>query len=322
MPSQEFEIIDAHIHFFKNVAQENQAFPIPGRRDRDRWGNPESITAYMDREGISKAVCLNLLPTEPMRESLMSKIPAEDREKDPEGVRAQVEKELVARLRRHNDWLLTVSRENPRLVAGIGIQKLLTPEEMVEEVERGAAEGAKTVKLLPGMYRHYPNDRAFWPMFEKCQEIGMPVTSDSGTLGGLSPDGVYYGEPTYFIDILESFPKLTLVMCHLASAFWDQRVEMAQNFPNLVFDMSGSFNHPLGAEGVREPIAARDAHRACAEEDAVRIIRKVGVERIMWGTDGPGIMARSRIEQVLRIDLTDEEKRMILAENAKRIYGI
>jgi len=322
MDSEEFEIIDAHIHLHRNVTQEKQSFPIPGRRDRDRWGNPESITAYMDREGISKGVCLNLFPTEPMRDLLMSKIPAEDREKDPEGVKAQVEKEMVSRLRRHNEWLLNVSRENPRIVAGIGIQKLLTPEEMVEEVETGAAKGAKTVKLLPGMFRHYPNDRAFWPMFEKCQEIGMPVTSDSGTLGGLSPEGVYYGEPIYFIEVLESFPKLTLVMCHLASAFWDQRVEMAQRFPNLVFDMSGSFNHPLGAQGVREPIAARDAHRACAEEDAIRIIRKVGVDRIMWGTDGPGIMARPGIEQVLRLELTDEEKRMILAENAKRIYGI
>ena len=149
----------------------------------------------------------------------------------------------------------------------------------------------------------------------------MPVVSDSGTLGELSPQGSYYGEPIYFVEVLESFPRLTLVMCHLASAFWDQRVEMAQRYPNLCFDMSGSFNLPLDAAS-RDPIIARDRHRACAEEDAVRIIRKVGAERIMWGTDGPAIMARSGIEQVLRLGLSDEEKRMILAENAKRIYGI
>jgi hypothetical protein len=322
MSSEEFEIIDAHVHLHRNVTQEKQSFFIPGRRDRDRWGNAESIIAYMDREGISKTVCLNLFPTEPMRDFLMSKIPAEDKEKDPESVKTQVEKELASRLRRHNEWLCAVSMENPRIVAGIGMQKLLTPEEMVEEVEAGAAQGAKTVKLLPGMFRHYPNDRAFWQLYEKCQEIGMPVTLDSGTLGELSPEGVYYGEPVNFVEVLESFPKLTVVMCHLASAFWDQRVEMAQRFSNLSFDMSGSFNRPPNGEWMLEPIIARDAHRACAEEDAVRIIRKVGVDRIMWGTDGPAVMARSGIEQVLRLDLTDEEKRKILAQNAKRIYEI
>lgn len=150
----------------------------------------------------------------------------------------------------------------------------------------------------------------------------MPVTPDSGTLGELSPEGGYYGEPVNFIEILESFPKLTMVMCHLASAFWDQRVEMAQRFPNLCFDISGNFNRPSGSGWGFEPIAARDAHRACAEEDAVRIIRKIGADRIMWGTDGPGLMARPGIEQVLRLDLTDDEKRKILSENAKRIYGI
>ncbi|MBA7646131.1 hypothetical protein ES703_53893 [subsurface metagenome] len=323
MNGEEFEIIDAHIHLHRNVAQEKQSFPIPGRRDRDRWGNPESIIAYMDREGISKVVSLNLFPTEPMRRFLLSRIPAEDREKDPEAAKQQVEKELATRLRRHNEWLCNVSKENPRIVAGIGLQKLLTPQEMVEEVELRASQGAKTVKLIPGMYKHYPNDHAFWPMYEKCQEIGMPITPDSGTLGAREPgENIYYGQPINFIEVLESFPRLTLVMCHLASAFWDERVEMAQRYPNLCFDISGSFNQPPGGERIREPLIARDAHRACAEEDAVRIMRKVGIERIVWGTDGPAAMARPRIEQILRLDLTDEEKRMILAENAKRIYKI
>ncbi len=134
----------------------------------------------------------------------------------------------------------------------------------------------------------------------------MLIASDSGTLGELSSQGSYYGEPTHFIEVLENFPGLKLVMCHLASAFWDDRVEMAQRYPNLLFDMSGSFNPPPETAS-RESIIARDRHRACAEEDTVRIIRKVGPERIMWGTDGPAIMARPGIEQVMRLDLTDEK---------------
>lgn len=318
----DFEIIDAHVHFSRNIEQERLNRAHPGRRDRDCWGNPESITPYMDREGISKIVCLNLFPTEPMRRFLLSKIPANLSGKELEAAKQQVEKEVGIRIMRHNEWLCQVSKENPRIVAGIGIQKLLTPEEMVKEVELRVAQGAKTVKLLPGLYHEFPNDHAFWPMYKRCEELGIAVTPDSGTLGfaplaGRYPGektGIYYGEPINWNEVLESFPKLTIAMCHFASAFWDERIEMAKRFPNLYFDISGGFNAP--------DFHARDGNRALAEEDAVRVMRKVGIERMMFGTDGPGPIFQPCVEQILRLDLTDEEKRMILAENAKRIYKI
>jgi predicted TIM-barrel fold metal-dependent hydrolase len=63
-------------------------------------------------------------------------------------------------------------------------------------------------------------------------------------------------------------------------------------------------------------------HRGLAEEDAVRIIRKIGVERIMFGSDGPALDRMPQLEQILRIPLNNQEKRMILSENAKRILHI
>lgn len=309
-----YEIIDAHVHLHRNITVEKQSFPIPGRRDRDRWGNVDSITSFMDREGISKIVALNLFPTEPMREALLAKLPADISQSEREEAEGQVEKELVARLRRHNEWLCGAAEQNPRLVPSVGIQKLLTPREMVEEVELRVARGARAVKLIPGMFNFYPNDRDFWPMYQRCQELGICVASDTGSVGTPDAKGRYYGEPGFFAEVLESFPKLKLVMCHLASAFWDERVAMAQRYPNLYFDISGSFNAP--------DIVARDGVRACPEADAVRIMRKVGVERIMFATDGPGIMLQPGLEQFLRLDLTEAEKRLILAENARRIYNI
>ncbi|MFC2005876.1 amidohydrolase family protein [Chloroflexota bacterium] len=310
----DYEIIDAHVHLHRDITREKQAVDVLGRRDRDRWGNPGSVFAYMDREGISKIVCLNLYPTEAMREVLLGKLPAGMHGKEREAAEEQIEKDLGGRLRRHNEWICNVGQQNPRIVPGIGMQKILTAQEMVGEVELRAGQGAKTVKLMPGMYLHYPNDHHFWPMYEKCQELGIAITSDTGAHGSFSPEGVNYGEPINFTEVLENFPRLTLVMAHLASAYWDERVEMAQRYPNLYFDVSGCFNAP--------DLVVRDGARAVAEVDAVRIIRKVGADRIMFGTDGPRRMAQPLIEQILRLNLTEEEKRMILAENAKRIYKI
>ena len=93
MNGNDYEIIDAHVHLHRNITMEKQSFPLPGRRDRDCWGNADSVIAYMDHEGVSKIVCLNLFPTEPMRSALLAKIPTGTSGKEREAAEEEVEKE-------------------------------------------------------------------------------------------------------------------------------------------------------------------------------------------------------------------------------------
>jgi len=313
----EYEIVDAHVHLYRDVATEKQALPIPGRRDSDRWGNADSVTDFMDREDVSHIVALNFFPTAVMRRVLQKKNAAISA--GGPGTAMDIDAELAAGLRRQNEWLCRLSQDNPRILAGIGVQKLLSPEELVEEVELRATQGARTVKMVPGWFHEYPNDRAFWPMYARCAELGLAITADTGSLGfgrhSAHPDEfnhICYGEPNHFIEVLDAFPTLIVVMAHLPSAFWDDRVDLARRFPNVMFDISGGFDAP--------GFHARDGHRAVAEEDAVRIMRKVGIERIMFGSDGPHVMLQPYLEQVLRLELTASERLLLLRDNARRIY--
>jgi predicted TIM-barrel fold metal-dependent hydrolase len=317
----ELELIDAHIHLHKDIEKERQALPLPGRRDRDRWGNADAITRHLDWEGVSYALSLNLFPTPVMRRALRAKIPPEVTGAERTAAEEAVEADLANRLRGQNAWLCSFSQQQPRVLAGIGIQKLLTPDEMVAEVELRVASGARAVKLIPGWYREFPHDRAYWPMYERCQELGIPVVSDTGTLGlgehGAYPDEINkicYGEPLAFEDVLASFPRLTLVMAHFASAYWDERVELALRYPNLSFDISGGFDAP--------GLKVRDGHRALHEHDAVRVMRRIGIERFMFGSDGPHVMVQPYVEQVLRLGLSTDELTLLLSGNARRIYAI
>jgi predicted TIM-barrel fold metal-dependent hydrolase len=316
---EDFRIVDAHVHLYRDIEKEKQARNIPGRRDRDRWGNADTVIPYMDREGVSHIVVVNFYPTGVMRRVLLRKLPDGLSEDDAQSARQDIERQLADGMRRQNDWLCKLSQQQPRIVAGIGVQKLLTPEELVAEVELRAAAGARAVKILPGWFHEYPNDRAFWPMYQRCAELGLTVVSDTGTIGlgrhqahPEEDNKICYGQPVHFTEVLQSFPDLTLVMAHFPSAFWDERLELARAFPNLMFDISGGFQG--------DGFAARDGHRAITESDAPRIMRKVGIERFMFGTDGPTVMIQPGLEQLLRLDLTDGEKQMILADNAHRIY--
>jgi predicted TIM-barrel fold metal-dependent hydrolase len=311
--STDLDIIDAHVHMYRSLGLEKQNVQDPGRRDRDRWGNPDAITAFMDREGISKIVCLPNFPTRQMRQTLVAQIPADRPAAELEAARTGVEDELRGRVRRQNEWLTQLATTNPRLVPAVGVQKLFSPAEMEEEVRLRASQGARTVKLLPGFYFEYPNDPAFWPMYRAAEELGLAITSDTGTLG-LQESGECYGEPVRFAAVLQSFPRLKIVMAHFPSAFWDERVELAQQFPNLYFDLSGSFDAPH--------MEVRDEHRALNIADAERVLRKVGVQRFMFGSDGPRFKFQPALEQILALRLSTDEKRAILADNARRIYGI
>jgi hypothetical protein len=325
----DFEIIDAHIHLARTVEEESNYWLFPGRRNCDRYGTPERAIESMDREGISKMAFMTLIPRQyrgPLAEKAkLIKLPERERREKEK----KISEQIGPIMREINAWGCEVGRRFPRLLPF----SCLAPElggakGMVEEVELRASQGAKGIKLHPGMFSFFPDDEEMWPAYEKCQELGLPVLADSGPWPAPhvlveypSPVAVPaqrelpdYAEPKNWARVAEAFPRLTIILAHLGSAWWDERVELAQKYPNIYFDTSQGFSAPD-----RIPYTP---HRGLAEEDAVRIFRKIGVDRIMFGTDFPAIAPQPQLEQILRLPLTSEEKRMILAENAKRILRI
>ena len=83
---------------------------------------------------------------------------------------------------------------------------------------------------------------------------------------------------------------------------------------NLWFDMSTGLvddHHPAGG------------HACMPVTQAVRAFRKVGVDRIMYGSDGrPGGDSLYGARQIQELPFTDDEKEQILSGNAKRFFNL
>jgi predicted TIM-barrel fold metal-dependent hydrolase len=127
--------------------------------------------------------------------------------------------------------------------------------------------------------------------------------------GGLFLSDKDYTRPINFIKVLESFPELTFVIAHLGAGFWDESIDMAKKYSNLYFDTSAAIH----GDDVQKPLS---------DEEAVTIIRKIGVEKIMFGSDFPWYHPGRSLKRILGIGLSEKEKRAILAENAVRIYNL
>ena len=86
-------------------------------------------------------------------------------------------------------------------------------------------------------------------------------------------------------------------------------IDLCSRYPNLYTDISGQLTN-LDEPGGRQ------------SGELVEFIRKIGVERVMWGTNFPmndPVLYSQRTE---KLPLALEEKELLGSRNAKRIIGI
>ena len=80
-----------------------------------------------------------------------------------------------------------------------------------------------------------------------------------------------------------------------------QAIQACQNCSNFFVETCSTFRTP----GVIEELVA-----------------EVGVDRVLYGSDMPLIDCRSQIGKIITADISDDAKRMILGENAKRLLRL
>ena len=179
---------------------------------------------------------------------------------------------------------------------------------MAAEVERCVREfDVKGIKLHPAEGHYFPADDRLWAVYEIAQEFGLVVLSHGG-VHMASPD-VTYTQPSNFAPVFERFPDLELVIAHLGHGFWDEAVELAKKYPRALFDTSAVIS---GVEHLK--VLSNDAF--------ADLIRKLGVDRVMFGSDYPWFSPAASLRHILQLPLKPDEREKILGENARHILGI
>ena len=302
------EIVNMHTHLCRDLQQEKQVYPHKGWPDDWYVGSPDRMIPNMNATGVSYIVTMNVMDTIAMVDARIRRARQQGAsEEEIAKARIDLKEDMRQRAREMNDWSIEAQNKEPRLVTYMMIDPILMGETTMEEFERCVALGAKGVKVHPDIYEHLPDHPLMMPIYERCQELGLGVLSDSRN--------GEFGQPNGWIPVLKTFPHLKFIMAHLCDEMWDDRIDLARQFPyNLWFDMSSGLvdeHHPAGGHG------------CMPTTQAVRVFRKVGTERIMYGSDGrPGGDALYGARQVQELPFTDAEKEAILAGNAKKFFGL
>ncbi len=168
-------------------------------------------------------------------------------------------------------------------------------EDMEADVNEILGLGLKGVKIHPDIQRVRLDDERMLKMYELC-EGRLPMLIHTG-------DNRYdYSNPNRMIPILDRYPELTVIGAHFGGwSIWEEATHALCGYERFYVDCSSSL-YAIGAEKAKELIMA------------------YGVEKVLFGTDYPMWEPEVELERFMAIDLTDEQRRDILYNNAARLF--
>jgi predicted TIM-barrel fold metal-dependent hydrolase len=303
-------IFDVHLHMCRTGSDESRVYPRKGWHQSWYWANEEKISFYLDLWGIERVVVQNIMDT---RRMVNQQLAASERTGRSPVSTDELAQQMRERVTRFNLWLCELSRREPRIIPFAMADPVLFGGGVVEEVSGAIQRGARGLKMHPNICGHLPVDPRAMPIYDFCESKNIPILTD--TSGRTGADGIAWGYPSYWSDVLSSHRSLRLILAHLPNGRWDEMVELANKFENCWFDISGGFVDATHSPG---------SHNQLTAEEAPRILRKVGIERILFGSDAPAgerEITTSAV-QLLQLDLRDDEKEAILYQNARKFFDV
>ena len=200
------------------------------------------------------------------------------------------------KVERINSFILSAQAMAPdRIVPFAAIHPEM--EDLPGAVDRMVEQGFKGVKIHPDMQKFRVDDPAVRPMMEAIAGK-LPLLIHCG-------DHRYdFDGPQRILNLREQVPDLVMLCAHFGGwCEWDRAAELLPGHEGLIVDTSSSLY-------------------LWSIEKATEMIRKIGVENVLFGTDYPMWDPKEEVERFMQLNLTDAEREDILWNNAARILKL
>ena len=210
-----------------------------------------------------------------------------------------------------NDWTAEVVQKYPDQFLGFASVDPWKGAAAVNEMERAVNQlGLRGLKLHPISQAFFPNDTRFYPLWQKCMELDVPVLFHSGQtgVGAGQPGGggfkLKYAQPIPYIDdIAADFPQLKIIMAHPAVPWQEEQLSVAVHKANVYIDLSG------WSPKYFRPILVQYANSLLQD-------------KCLFGSDYPVIRPDRWLRDFEGLELKDEVRQKILLENARKLLKL
>lgn len=238
----------------------------------------------------------------------------------PARIRARaIQAEVVQEVVDYNEWGVDTSIEHPEISCFIGLNPaLMSPRELLAELEDKRRRGAKGVKLVAFDYGVMSDDSRMFPIYDYCQAEGLPILFGTPNPAYYNARPEVWGRWTQLDHALRRFPRLKVIAAHLGVSVvwadftaWKQIAELSQRYPYVYGDLANKTT----------PIARGRA----TPEELLAQIREIGAHRVIFGTNygthSDPASARNDVIAFRELDLEPREFELIALENFREITG-
>ena len=257
-----------------------------------------------------------------------------------------------AGLQAHNRWLADFCADYPGRRAGVAQINLLNVAGSVGEIrwahEHGLTGGVLLPGTPPGSGMEQLHHRSYEPIWQVCEELGMPVNHHTGSAAppmGPDPEDTitfllevtWYAHRAFYQLILggalERHPDMQLVFTEQGTAWIPDELARLDGFFARMSQSNGSQEQVWG-ESVMKTLSlspseywARQCHVGASFIRPIElgVRHQVGVDRIMWGSDYPHKEASTPYSrEAIALSFAGvprDEVEMMLSKNAAKLYG-
>ena len=185
-----------------------------------------------------------------------------------------------------------------------------------EELQRIKNNGMKGVKLHPAYQNVDLDDIRMMRIIDKASELGLIVTIHAGIDIGIYDKN--YSSVEQILKVINEVHPEKFVLAHMGN--WADWKDVEYYLAGAPVWMDTAFTY-----GKIEPYPdSTPTPYTCvlADDDLVRLTRKHGVDKVLFATDSPWQDQKDYIDRMTKMDFTDEEKKMILGENAMHFLNL
>jgi len=215
---------------------------------------------------------------------------------DAIGVRQNVISGLMfatgVRLESMNDWAAEFVRARPDRFLGYCYINPNYPEAMAAEILRCFDDLGFVGFKIHVSWNDYPYDgERYTPLYEYASDHRLPILAHT------------WGDESVrkLAAMARRYPDATFLAGHSGAGDVEINLEEARRTPNLYLELTYSGGTPWLVE---------------------RLVREVGAERIVWGSDTILFAASHQVGKVVFADIPEESKALILSGNARRIFRL
>ena len=215
----------------------------------------------------------------------------------------------MGRKRLGNAEVLEAARDNPDVMIPFASVDPHKGKLGVREAREWIDAGARGFKFHPNTQAFWPNDRAFYPLYEVIEQAGLIALFHSGTTGigaGMPGGGgvhLKYSNPMCIDDVAADFPHLNIILAHPSFPWQEEALAIAVHKPNVYIDLSG------WSPKYFPPILVQYTN--------TRLRHKM-----LFGSDFPLIAPDRWLADFEKLAIKDEVRPLVLKDNAAKLLGL